>query len=122
MSDDAGGSGKPRIGQIAMSYDPDQQIAVKRAMDQFRWFTSGWKAAYVLAVRTVGTGLAMVFIWSSHPLYSWYGSLSDQVIGGAIMFTEGSLVTLIAFAWLFLGWIHSPEPKAQGPEALTTND
>jgi hypothetical protein len=39
MFDDAGGSGKPRIGQIALSYDRDQQIAVKRAMDQFRWFT-----------------------------------------------------------------------------------
>jgi hypothetical protein len=24
MFDDAGGSGKPRIGQIALSYDPDQ--------------------------------------------------------------------------------------------------
>ena len=39
MFDDAGGSGKPRIGRIALSYDRDQQSAVKRAMDQFRWFT-----------------------------------------------------------------------------------
>ena len=43
MFDSAGGSGKPRIGQIALSYDPDPQIAVKRAMDQFRWFTAGWR-------------------------------------------------------------------------------
>ena len=42
MFDAAGGSGKPRIGQIALSYDPDQQAAVRRAMDQFRWFTGGW--------------------------------------------------------------------------------
>jgi G6PDH family F420-dependent oxidoreductase len=42
MFDEAGGSGKPRIGQIALSYDPDQQTAVKRAMDQFRWFTGRW--------------------------------------------------------------------------------
>jgi G6PDH family F420-dependent oxidoreductase len=41
--DSAGGSGKPRIGQIALSYDPDPQIAVKRGMDQFRWFTAGWR-------------------------------------------------------------------------------
>jgi G6PDH family F420-dependent oxidoreductase len=42
MFDDAGGSGKPRVGQIALSYDPDEQIAVKRALDQFRWFTGNW--------------------------------------------------------------------------------
>jgi G6PDH family F420-dependent oxidoreductase len=42
MFDDAGGAGKPRIGQIALSYDPDQQIAVKRAVDEFRWFTGRW--------------------------------------------------------------------------------
>jgi G6PDH family F420-dependent oxidoreductase len=38
MFDEAGGAGKPRIGQIPVSYDPDPQLAVKRAMDQFRWF------------------------------------------------------------------------------------
>jgi G6PDH family F420-dependent oxidoreductase len=42
MFDEAGGSGKPRVGQIALSYDPDEQIAVKRALDQFRWFTGNW--------------------------------------------------------------------------------
>jgi G6PDH family F420-dependent oxidoreductase len=42
MFDHAGGTGKPRIGQIALSYDPDQQRAVTRAMDQFRWFTGSW--------------------------------------------------------------------------------
>ena len=43
MFDEAGGSGKPRIGQIAMAYDTDEQAAVKRVVDQFRWFTGGWK-------------------------------------------------------------------------------
>jgi G6PDH family F420-dependent oxidoreductase len=42
MFDDAGGAGKPRVGQIALSYDADEQVAVKRAMDQFRWFTGNW--------------------------------------------------------------------------------
>ena len=50
MFDDAGGAGKPRIGQIALSYDPDQQTAVKRAMDQFRWFTGGWRVNAELPV------------------------------------------------------------------------
>jgi G6PDH family F420-dependent oxidoreductase len=61
MFDAAGGSGKPRIGQIALSYDPDQQAAVSRAMDQFRWFTGGWRvnaelpgpASFDAAARTV---------------------------------------------------------------------
>jgi G6PDH family F420-dependent oxidoreductase len=39
LFDQAGGAGKPSIGQIALSYDPDQRVAVQRAMDQFRWFT-----------------------------------------------------------------------------------
>ena len=36
MFDDAGGAGKPRVGQIALSYDRDPQLARRRAMDQFR--------------------------------------------------------------------------------------
>jgi G6PDH family F420-dependent oxidoreductase len=50
LFDRAGGSGKPRIGQIALSYDPDQKAAVKRAMDQFRWFTGGWRVNAELPV------------------------------------------------------------------------
>ncbi|MCQ6246033.1 TIGR03557 family F420-dependent LLM class oxidoreductase [Streptomyces sp. SID8361] len=38
-----GGAGKPRIGQIPVSYDPDRDAAIARAHDQFRWFGSGWK-------------------------------------------------------------------------------
>lgn len=40
--DDAGGRGKPRIGQVAVSYDPDEVAARKRAHEQFRWFLGGW--------------------------------------------------------------------------------
>jgi hypothetical protein len=50
LFDDAGGSGKPRIGQIALSYDPDEQAAVRRAMEQFRWFTGGWRVNAELPV------------------------------------------------------------------------
>jgi G6PDH family F420-dependent oxidoreductase len=38
-----GGSGKPRVGQLPVSYDPDRETAVARAHDQFRWFSGGWK-------------------------------------------------------------------------------
>jgi G6PDH family F420-dependent oxidoreductase len=43
MFDAAGGSGKPRIGQLAVSYDTDRDAAVERAHAQFRWFGLGWK-------------------------------------------------------------------------------
>ena len=43
MFDAAGGTGKPRVGQIAVSYDPDRDAAVQRAHEQFRWFGLGWK-------------------------------------------------------------------------------
>jgi len=41
--DAAGGEGKPRIGQLPISYDPDRDTAVKRAQDLFSWFGGGWK-------------------------------------------------------------------------------
>jgi G6PDH family F420-dependent oxidoreductase len=50
MFDDAGGAGKSRVGQIALSYDPDPRIAVKRAMEQFRWFTGNWRVNAELPV------------------------------------------------------------------------
>jgi G6PDH family F420-dependent oxidoreductase len=43
MFEEFGGSGKPRVGQIALSYDADRDRAVERAHDQFRWFGLGWK-------------------------------------------------------------------------------
>lgn len=43
MFDAAGGAGKPRVGQIAVCYDPDRDTAVARAHQQFRWFGLGWK-------------------------------------------------------------------------------
>ncbi|MDF3288064.1 LLM class F420-dependent oxidoreductase [Streptomyces silvisoli] len=41
--DKHGGSGKPRVGQLPVCYDPDRATAVRRAHDQFRWFGGGWK-------------------------------------------------------------------------------
>jgi len=41
--DAAGGSGKPRVGQVALAYDPDREAAIRRAHEQFRWFGLGWK-------------------------------------------------------------------------------
>jgi G6PDH family F420-dependent oxidoreductase len=43
MFDAAGGSGKPRVGQLAIAYDSDREAAIRRAHEQFRWFGLGWK-------------------------------------------------------------------------------
>ncbi|MEC4574987.1 LLM class F420-dependent oxidoreductase [Streptomyces virginiae] len=37
-----GGSGKPCIGQLPISYDPDRDTALRRAHEQFRWALGGW--------------------------------------------------------------------------------
>ena len=75
------------------------------------WFGNGWKALYTLAVRGAGIALANVFIWDRHVIYRHYmpldrmahvASLTDQKIAGLIMFSEGGVVTMLAFAWLFL--------------------
>jgi cytochrome c oxidase assembly factor CtaG len=82
------------------------------------WFGNGWKALYTLAVRTAGTVLAMVLLWENHALYSYYAAVqrgtgistvSDQRMAGAVMFIEGSVVTMLAFAWLFIRFIRELE-------------
>ena len=73
-----------------------------------RWFGTAWKAVYVLAVRTIGAALATAFLFAGRPIYSAY-ALDDQRIAGGIMLVEGGVVTLIAFAWLFLRWTREAE-------------
>jgi G6PDH family F420-dependent oxidoreductase len=43
MFDAAGGAGKPRVGQIPVSFDRDRDKAIQRAHEKFRWFGGGWK-------------------------------------------------------------------------------
>jgi putative membrane protein len=82
------------------------------------WFGTGWKAVYVLAVRVAGAVLANLFIWSSRAFYDAYAAgeraagispVTDQTIGGLIMFVEGGVVTLVAFGWLFMRWTRDAE-------------
>ncbi|MDQ1031814.1 G6PDH family F420-dependent oxidoreductase [Streptomyces umbrinus] len=37
-----GGSGRPKVGQLPVCYDPDRDAAVRRAHEQFRWSLGGW--------------------------------------------------------------------------------
>jgi G6PDH family F420-dependent oxidoreductase len=41
--EEAGGRGKPKVGQLPICFDRDRDAAVTRAHEQFRWFGGGWK-------------------------------------------------------------------------------
>jgi G6PDH family F420-dependent oxidoreductase len=43
MFETAGGAGKPKVGQVAICWDPDRDAAIQRAHEQFRWFGLGWQ-------------------------------------------------------------------------------
>ena len=75
------------------------------------WFGTGAKLAYIVGVRLVATIIGNVFIWAGSPFYNTYRTgddylgLSpgaDQSLAGSLMMLEGSIVTVVAIAWLFL--------------------
>lgn len=75
------------------------------------WFGTGAKLAYIAGVRIVETVLGNVFVWSGTVFYGVYARgeelwgispLQDQGLAGAVMMIEGSIVTVVALAWLFL--------------------
>jgi G6PDH family F420-dependent oxidoreductase len=59
--DAAGGTGKSRIGQIPICWDPSREAAIERAHDQFRWFGGGWKVNAELP-GTAGFAAASQFV------------------------------------------------------------
>ena len=75
------------------------------------WFGTGAKLAYVVGVRLVATVVGNVFVWGGAAFYDVYETgddylgLSpdaDQSLAGSLMMLEGSIVTIVALAWLFL--------------------
>ncbi len=75
------------------------------------WFGTGAKLGYIVGVRLVATVLGNVFVWGAGPFYDIYddggdylglSAEGDQSLAGSLMMLEGSLVTIVAIAWLFL--------------------
>jgi cytochrome c oxidase assembly factor CtaG len=75
------------------------------------WFSTGAKLGYVVGVRLVGTLVGNVFVWGGAPFYDVYETgddflglspQGDQSLAGSLMMLEGSIVTIVAIAWLFL--------------------
>jgi putative membrane protein len=85
------------------------------------WFSTGIKAAYVVVVRLIETVLGNVFIWSSSMFYGVYRHAPewgitpahDLNLGGVVMMTEGSIVTLAVLVWLFLKMAAEGELRQQ---------
>lgn len=75
------------------------------------WFSTGAKLGYIVVVRLVATVIGNVFIWGGSPFYAVYDTgkeylglspQGDQSLAGSLMMLEGSVVTIVAIAWLFL--------------------
>jgi putative membrane protein len=86
------------------------------------WFGSGAKLGYIVGVRLVATVIGNVFIWGGTPFYDIYETgdeflgLSpegDQSLAGSLMMLEGSIVTIVAIAWLFLRMAQEGEVRQQ---------
>ena len=87
------------------------------------WFGTGAKLGYIAVVRAVETILGNIFFWSGTVFYPgvyehretlWgLSPLQDQGLAGAVMMIEGSIVTLVALAWLFLRMAGEGELRQQ---------
>ena len=86
------------------------------------WFGTGAKLAYIVGVRLVATVVGNVFIWGGSAFYDVYETgddflgLSpdaDQSLAGSLMMLEGSLVTIVALAWLFLRMAQEGEVRQE---------
>lgn len=84
------------------------------------WFGNAWRLAYIIGVRLLGSLLANVFFWSGTVFYAYYAPgerywgiapLSDQIAAGAVVMVEGSILTIILFAWLFLRTANQGEER-----------
>jgi putative membrane protein len=80
-----------------------------------QWFGTAAKLGYVVVVRVATTILGNVFLWTENVVYDAYlgAGSSDQALAGALMTIEGSVVTLAAFAWLFLRLFAEGERRQQ---------
>jgi putative membrane protein len=86
------------------------------------WFGTGAKLLYIVAVRLVATIVGNVFIWGGAPFYVVYetgtrylglSASGDQSLAGSIMMLEGSVVTIVAIAWLFLRMAQEGEARQE---------
>ena len=75
------------------------------------WFGNLGRLGYIIAVRLIESVLGNIMLWSHTVFYPYYLSheaaygispLQDQIDAGAVMMIEGSILTILLFAWLFM--------------------
>ena len=86
------------------------------------WFGTGAKLGFIVGVRLVATVIGNVFVWGGAPFYDVYEAgdeylglspSGDQSLAGSLMMLEGSIVTVVAIAWLFLRMAQEGEIRQQ---------
>lgn len=86
------------------------------------WFGTGAKLGYIIGVRLIATVVGNVFVWGGGPYYDVYDTgneylglspSADQSLAGSLMLLEGSIVTIVAIAWLFLRMAQEGEVRQQ---------
>jgi cytochrome c oxidase assembly factor CtaG len=74
------------------------------------WFSNLAKLGYIIAVRLIEGILGNAMLFAHTIFYPYYipfdharhlSPLQDQIDAGAVMMVEGSIVTILLFAWLF---------------------
>lgn len=86
------------------------------------WFGNAAKLGYIVAVRLTGAVLGNVLVFGGQVFYPVYAAgerahgispQADQNAAGAIMMIEGSFVTILLFAWLFLRFAREGEERQE---------
>ena len=86
--DAAGGGGKPRVGQIGVSFDRDASAARKRALEQFRWFAAGWPVNAELPGPTAFAAASQAVRDEDVAAQIPCGDSVDGVVGAVRQFTD----------------------------------
>ena len=95
------------------------------------WFGNAAALIYVVIVRLAAAAIANVFIWSSTSFYPVYrdagrthgiDAAADQGLAGAIWMLEGSFLTILVLAWLFLRWMSQGEQAQELVEYARSKD
>ena len=98
-------------------------MALFGPLPQPDWFGNAAKLFYIVGVRLAGVLLGNVFVFSGTAYYQQYADTAtnfwglspaaDQSIAGAVMMTEGALITFILFGWLFFKAANEGESSQQ---------
>lgn len=86
--------------------------------------TSLGRAAYVFGAMIQSWGLAAILSFAGTPLYAYallhsrpggISALTDQQLGGGMMWVPGAITYSLAFVWLLFRWLAEEDARSQVP-------